>query len=178
MKLRGAIALGISMVALAITAAPASATTTRADFVAQADPICQNGQAQEAAAIQPFIAAVKHSKKHHNRKARRRLTRTFIGYFIQYTNIERAVNAQLATVRVAPDDVSLIQVWLRARGELLDLESEFLLGPSQGKGAKGLGQFLNDFFTLIGKEYEVADIVRDFGFQYCTAPPPEIQVIV
>jgi hypothetical protein len=178
-RAQGVIALAIAAIALAIMASPASAATTRADFVAQADPICQNGQAQEAVAIQPFAQALKRDKKHHNRKTRRRVGRAFLAYLIQYTNIERAVNAQLATLPVAPDDISLIQVWLRARGELLDLESRFLLGTSsQGKGLKGLGHFLNDFFTLIGKEYEVADMVRDFGFTYCTAPPPETQVIV
>jgi hypothetical protein len=178
-RVRGVIALAIGVVALAIMASPAGAATTRADFVAQADPICQNGQAQEAAAVQPFLAAAKRNKKHHNRKTKKRVARTFLTYFFQYTNIERAVNTQLATVPVAPDDVSLVQVWLRARNELLDLESRLFLGPADtGKGLKGFGRFLNDFFTLIGKEYEVADIVRDFGFHYCNAPPPELQLIV
>jgi hypothetical protein len=177
MNVRGAIALGISVVALAIIAAPASAATTRADFVAQADLICQNGQAQEAAAIQPFLAAIKRNKKHHSRKTKKRVTRAFLAYFFQYTNIERAVNTQLATVPVAPDDVSLVAVWLRTRSELLDLESKVILGPGPGKGLKGFGQFLNDFFELIGKEYEAADLVRDFGFHYCNGPPPETQVI-
>jgi hypothetical protein len=31
---------------------------------------------------------------------------------------------------------------------------------------------------MIGKQYEVSDIVKDFGFHYCSAPPPEIQIIV
>jgi hypothetical protein len=35
------IALAITMIALAISATPASATTTRAEWIAQVDPICQ-----------------------------------------------------------------------------------------------------------------------------------------
>jgi hypothetical protein len=174
----GVIALAITVIAPAIIASTASAAPTRADFVAQAEPICQSGQAQEALAFEPFVQALKRSKKHHTRKSRRSATRAFLAYFAQYANIERAVNAQLATLPVAPDDVSLIQVWLRARGELLDVESRLFLGPtSTGKGLKGLGQVVRDFFELIGKEYEVADIVRDFGFHYCAPPPPELQLI-
>jgi hypothetical protein len=158
-------------------AVPAQAATTRADFVAQADPICQNGLAQEAVAIQPVIRAAKRVKKHHTRKAAKRFDRAFSFYFAQFANIERAVNAQIATVPVAPDDVSLIQVWLRARGELLDVESRLFLRPTEGKGLKGFAQVFNDLFELIGRQLEVSDLVRDFGFQYCTLGQPELQII-
>ena len=170
--------LAIAAGALAIGAGSASAATTRAEWVAQVDPICQNGQAQEAVAAAPLIQATKRAKKHRSRKTSRKADRALAAYFLQYANIERAVNAQIATVPPAPDDVSLIQVWLRSRGELLDLESRLLLGPSNpGKGLKGLGRLFADLFELIGKQYEVDDMVRDFGFHYCTAPPPEHQVI-
>jgi hypothetical protein len=173
------IALAIALIALAIMATTAGAATTRAEYVSQVDPICQNGQAQEAAAVLPVIQATKRAKRHRNRKTAKRADRAFIVYFAEYANIERAVNAQIATVTPAPDDVSLVQVWLRARGELLDVESRLFLGPTNpGKGLKGLGHLLADFFEIIGKQYEVADIVRDFGFQSCTAPPPEIQFIL
>ena len=166
----GVVIVGGVVAALAILAAPAQATTTRADWVAQVDPICQNGQTQELAALQPVLAAQKRAKKHHNRKARRRADRALIAYVFQYANIERAVNAQIATIPPAPDDVSLVQVWLRARGELLDLETQLFNGPTTGKGLKGFEKVFSLLFELIGKQYEVSDIVRDFGFHYCSQP--------
>jgi hypothetical protein len=175
----GLIAVAISLVALATTAVSASAATTRAEYVAQVDPICQSAQAQEAVALQPVLRAFKRDQKHHSRKTSRRAARAFRAYFQQYAVIERAANAQIATVTPAPDDVSLIQVWVRARGELLDDETQlFSGGLKPKKGLKGLGQVFGLFFGLIGREFEVADLVRDFGFQYCNRPDQtEIQII-
>jgi hypothetical protein len=176
--MRWPLAIAIGLVAFTLVAASAHAADTRAEWVAQVDPICQNGQAQEAVAAAPLARATRRVKKHRNRKTAKRLDRAFGVYFATYANIERAVNAQIATVPPAPDDVSLVQVWLRSRNELLDLESRLFLGPTNpGKGLKGLGRLFSDLFEVIGKEYEVSDIVRDFGFQYCSAPPPEIQFI-
>jgi hypothetical protein len=179
------IGLGALIVALAITGGTAQAATTRAEWVAQVDPICQNGQAQERVAIQPLISATKQAKKHRNlrgkaaKRAEKRLDIAFGSYFQQYALIERAVNAQITTIAPAQEDVSLVQVWLRARGELLDLETRlFTGGLKTGKGWKGLGQVFTTFFQLIGRQEEVADLVRDFGFQYCNSQAPsEFQLI-
>jgi hypothetical protein len=171
-------AIAIGLVAMAIAAAPASAATTRAEWVAQVDPICQNGMAQEAAAAQPLIKASKRAKKQHNRKAERKIARALRNFFTQYAAIEAAVNAQIATVPPAIEDVSLIQVWLRARAELVDLERRlFTSKPQAGRGVKGFTRFLTDFFTLGARQLEIADLVRDFGFQYCNAPPPKTAIV-
>jgi hypothetical protein len=175
----GLIALAIALIAVAITAGPASAAVTRADFVTQADSICQNGQAQEAVAYQGVRTAIRRSKKHRDTvKAEKKLDRAFGRYVQQRVLIERAVNAQIATVPPAPDDVSLVQVWLRARGELLDMETRFLGGGVRPqKGLKGFSQLITTFFDLVARQYEVTDLVRDFGFQHCNQAGPEIQVI-
>jgi hypothetical protein len=176
--LKAPIALAIAATALAIAAASASAATTRTEFVAQVDPICQNGQAQEAAAVQPFLRAVKREKKHRGRKASRKLKAALRTYFQQYAAIEQAVNAQIATVAPAPDDVSLVQVWLRARGELLDLETRLFTGGFKPKnGLKGVGQVFTLFFQLAGRQQEVSDLVRDFGFVNCNQATAENQFI-
>lgn len=171
--------LGIAAIALAIGATSASAASTRAEWVAQVDPICQNGQAQEAVVIQPLRRATKSASRHRDsRKLRRRLSRTFRRYYQQRAAIESAVNVQIAAVPPAPDDVSLVQVWLRARGELLDLENQSLTGGTKPKkGLKGVGQIVTLFFQLIGRQEEVSDLVRDFGFQYCNQTSDEFQFI-
>jgi hypothetical protein len=179
--LKGGIAVvGGCLITLAIAVAPASAATTRAEYVAQVDPICQNGQAQEAVAAQPLLRATKRAKKHRNRKTSRKADRALLAYFAQYSNIERAVNIQISTIPTAPDDVSLIQVWLRVRGETQDSESQiFNTSLNPKAGFKGLVRF----FALLGRalirQQEAVDMVRDFGFQYCsqTASDPLLGVI-
>jgi hypothetical protein len=158
-------ALAVAVVALAITATSASAAT-RAEWVAQVDPICQSGETQEQALLQPLIKRSKRLDRRDtlNRKATRRLERAYRRYFLQYANVERAVNSQIATIPPAAEDVSLVQVWLRARGELVDLET----GLFSGKGGKSFGKFFSEIFELFGREFEARDLVRDFGFQHCS----------
>jgi hypothetical protein len=176
-----ALAIATGLMALAITASPAAAASTRAEYVAQVDPICQAAQAQEAAALQPFLRAAKRAQKHHklrNPKVEKRLARRFVRFFSQYAAIERQVNAQIATIQPAPEDVSLVQVWLRARGELIELESRlFTTKPNVGRGLKGFARFFNDFLTLAARQLEVVDLVRDFGFQYCDAEQQPVFVV-
>jgi hypothetical protein len=61
---RKSIAIAIALVALAASAGTARAASTRAEYVAQVDPICQSAVTQEAAAAQPLTAAVRRMKKH------------------------------------------------------------------------------------------------------------------
>jgi hypothetical protein len=173
------IAIAIGLLAMAITAAPATAASTRAEYVAQVDPICQAGQAQEFAAAQPLLRATKRAQKHHrlqSRKVQRVLDRQFARYFSQYAAIEHQVNGQIAAVPPAPDDVSLIQVWLRARNELVDLENRLFGAFAHPKRIKKPFKIFTSFFELAAREFEVADLVRDFGFQYCTSAA-EVQII-
>jgi hypothetical protein len=167
-------ALVVGAMAIAIVASPAQAAVTRADYVAQVDPICQAAASQEDSALQPVLRAVKRSQGHHrpSRKAERRLKRRYTTYLSQKAAIERAANDQIAAVPPAPDDVSLIQVWLRARNELVGLETG-LLSVIKDKPSQGIASFIR----LIGLEEEVYDLVRDFGFQYCNASPPVVAVV-
>src|SRR4051794_4351991 len=184
--LRGLIPLTIAVTALTVTTSAAGAATTRPEYVAQADPICKSGVDQELVAFSQQQAAIKQArkrarrltKKHPKRrpglqrKLRRRITRIEAVAFAQFIAIERAVDAELATLTPAPPDESLIKVWLRARNELLDIYGRTLLeSPSTGEGD------LEDFFALIGLLYETNDIVRDFGFQYCAYPTSSVLVI-
>ena len=173
----GSIAAAIALIALAIAAAPAHAASTRAEYVAQVDPICKAGQDQVAIAAQPLLRAVKRARKHHaldSRKTQRRLSRLSRALLAQDAAIEHSVIDQIAAVPPVQEDVSLIQVWLRARTELADLESRlFVTRP--GRGIKGFTRLINGFFTLAARQLEVEDLVRDFGFQYCNTSTIETQ---
>jgi len=186
MSVRGLIALAITMITLAITATSASAATSRADWVAQADPICKSGVDQEFVVFSQQQAAIKqsrkqarrltrkHAKRHPrlHRRLRERIDRIQAAAFTQFIAIERGVDAQLATLTPAPSDESLVQVWLRARGELLDAYGLTLLDSSRTDGDD-----FQDFFKLLGLLYETNDMVRDVGFQYCAHPTSAIVVV-
>jgi hypothetical protein len=170
----------VSVGVLCALAAPnAHAATTRAEYVAQVDPLCQAGQAQELAAVQPFLRATKRAQKHHKLRSptmEKRLARRFAQYISQYAAIEHQVNSQIAEVTPAPDDVSLIQVWLRARNELVDQENNLFGAFAHPKRIKNPFKIFTSFFEVAAREFEVADLVRDFGFQYCTSTA-EVQII-
>jgi hypothetical protein len=171
---RALIAFGLAVSFLAIAATSASAATTRAEFVAQVDPICQNGQAQEAVAAQPLNKLVKRVKGHDSRKLGRKLTRVLRSFLSQYATIEHAVDAQIATIPPATEDVSLVQVWLRARGDLVDKGSQLFTHGIQGKGFKGFVRFFSLLDEISNREFEVHDLVRDFPFQYCSQPQGDV----
>ena len=173
--MRTAVTLAIAIsLALAMGAGSASAASTRAEYVAQVDPICQSADAQEAALFQPVLRATKRSmKKHSSRKTLRRFKRLYSTYLTQKAAIEHAANTQIAAVPPAPDDVSLVQVWLRARNELVDIETG-LVGAIRKNPIRGITSFIK----LVGLQQETYDLVRDFGFRYCNASPPEFAFAV
>jgi hypothetical protein len=162
-----ALALPLLLLAIAVFAAPANAATTRAEYVAQVDPICQAGESQEELASQPLFRAFKRARKHgglKSEKGQKHVDRALVMYFHQVVVIEHSVNNQIAAISPVPDDVGLIQVWLRARNELVDTEARFQHLAARDKYKKAARLF----YPLLGLSYETADIVRDFGFQHCS----------
>jgi hypothetical protein len=174
----GAIAAGVATAALAMSAAPANAASTRAEYVAQVDPICQAGLAQETAAAGPVIKKLKRldrrAERAHSRKARKRADKRaailLSRYYDFVTSVEQSVTAQIAAIPPAIEDTSLIQVWLRARGEQAVATQRLFHALSKGDF---LGTF-NLLFEVDAKSTEVTDLVRDFGFHYCSAPEQEV----
>jgi hypothetical protein len=171
-------AIAIGLAAVAITAAPAAAASTRAEYVAQVDPICQAGLAQEDAAARPVLKKLKRIQKQrrqaHSRKTRARVTRrelrTLASFFDVVAKVEQGLNAQIATIPPAIEDTSLVQVWLRVRGEAVVATQRLLRSFAKGDifGALGL------IFEVEAKSEEASDLVRDFGFHYCTSPAEQL----
>jgi hypothetical protein len=167
-----ALALVSVGVLCAIAAPNAHAATTRAEYVAQVDPICQAGLAQETVAEQQLNRKLRRLKKHEGpRKTRgrtlKRQARALAQFFNVVVTVEQRVNAQIATIPPATEDTSLIQVWLRVRGQEIDLARRMSHVFAKGRAFAGLGLL----FDLLAKAEEEFDLVQDFGFQYCTAPP-------
>jgi hypothetical protein len=169
------LALPAILIATAVFAAPAGAATTRAEYVAQVDPICQAGLAQETAAAKPVAKKLRRLKKHtDSRNARRRALkremRALAHLYDFVATVEQGVNAQVATIPPAIEDTNLIQVWLRVRGEEVVVTQRLFRALAKG-----------DFFAAFAllfevetKSEEATDLVRDFGFQYCVSPARQL----
>lgn len=171
---RTALVPAVVLLATAAFAASANAATTRAEYVAQVDPVCLAGLAQTDAKARPFAKKLarwdKQMKRTHSRKARarilRRQLRALARFYGSMAVIEQGVNAQIAAIPPAIEDTSLVQIWLRARGEQVVLTQRLFRAFAKG-----------DFFSAIdllsqvqSKSDEASDLVRDFGFRYCSSP--------
>jgi hypothetical protein len=173
-----ALGLGIALIAIAAFAASANAATTRAEYVAQVDPICQAGLNQETAAARPVVKKLKRlqrrAKQPHSRNVRRRAVkreaRLLARFYDFVTAVEQGVTAQIASIPPAIEDTSLVQVWLRARGEQAVATQRLFRSLAKGDI---FGAFML-LFEVEAKSEEVTDLVRDFGFHYCSAPEQEV----
>jgi hypothetical protein len=174
----GLIALAITVIVLAITAASASAATTRAEYVAQVEPICQAGVAQEEAAARPLAKKLKQLQRSrrqaHSRKAIRRFAkrelRLLVRFYDLVARVEQEVTSQIAAVPPAIEDTSLIQVWLRVRNEQAVVTQRLIRAFAKGSFFAAFDLILE----ATAKSAEAADLVRDFGFQYCSAPALQV----
>jgi superfamily II RNA helicase len=127
----GALAISIALVALALAAAPALATTDRPDYDAQVNPICASANAQseqvDALFVQTF-AQLKHRASKVHGKKRKKILNRLEGLFYDITDQQVAVyNAELGRLKqvsAAPGDEKLVSDWLTARQQVLDLTSQ------------------------------------------------------
>lgn len=163
-----AITVAVMMVALAITAPGAQATATRAEYVAQVDPICQAAIGPQAKALNAFSKAFEHFKQ--RVKSGRitkgtftKLLRQTAGFLSRFKGIGANVTTQIEAVPPPPRDEGTVTLWLlnrRAAEELVD------------SAVSALKHYrLKAYFRLIARaeatEAGARVLVSSFGFRYC-----------
>jgi hypothetical protein len=148
-------ALLISAVAVV---AIARADTTRADYIAAAEPICK----QNTDANRHILRGAKQKAKHGHLGAAGR----------QFTRAARAFSTtvdQLAAIPQPPDDVPILSQWI----SYLQLEASYLgkvgmaLKHGQGGKAEGYAVRLNRNANLANQ------VVTGYGFSSCLIRPNE-----
>jgi hypothetical protein len=139
---RGGAAIIGGIVALAIAAAPAYATTDRADYDAQVNPICASANARTKQLYDQFEALIKKlpnsgsgttsitskgkSKKQRKQsKLERQVERLYEQLPFQVHAIYDAELAQLKQVAPAPGDETVTSNWLANRQAIQDLDAQF-----------------------------------------------------
>src|SRR5262249_42222930 len=118
----GLIGLAIVVIALAIVAASASAATSRAEWVAQVDPICQVAYVAEKSADKTFHRQTKKAERqskrgHHPSTAARKILFRFYHRTAQAT--QGMLNA-ISPIPAAPGDEATVASWLTGRQQSID----------------------------------------------------------
>jgi hypothetical protein len=165
-RARTSAALLIGLIAALLIATPAQATSARAEYVAQVDPICLSATKQAAKGLKGIKAPREERLDNLDDKQALRLFFGFIAKALGRSN--KAVGpaiAQIALVQPAPGDERIAALWLQALGDYKFFADRAVTGSNHGK--------LNKFFYYFGKAMLVAEqannLVDDWGFRYCAS---------
>jgi hypothetical protein len=167
--------LGGVMVAALLTigvagVTPAQATSTRAEYIAQVDPICQSFVGPESSALSAFITnskrlgrVAKSSVRSGNFKPFLRQNRRTAGSLNTYAQIHSTLTDQIVAVPAAPGDEGTVSTWINDRRQ-----TEALVRSA----ATALNQFkFKVFVRQLGQSdtAELASInaISGMGFKVC-----------
>lgn len=143
---------------LAVWTAPADAASTRAEYVTQAEAICQAPGHQ----LFKLDQQVKQLGRRHDLKPRQVAVR--LGkIFGRLASIEGAILAQLGTLTPAPGDEAIIAAWLQGLQRTKGLTGRAARAGKHGQLRKLVG-LLRQALTA-GQQAD--QIVAGFGFRAC-----------
>jgi hypothetical protein len=169
MKLRGVIVVALLTIGLAAVP-PAHAASTRGEYVAQVDPICQSFVGPQSNALSSFIKntkrlgrVAKSSLKSGNFKPFVRQTRRTAGALNGYAQIHASMTDQIVAVPAPPSDAGTISTWLNARRQAEGLARSAASALSQFK----FKVFLKRLDQSDAAESAGLNAISGVGFQVC-----------
>jgi hypothetical protein len=151
------------VVALAITATAAFATATRAEYVAQVDPICQSAHIKGKTALHSFKARIRQLKSRGIDPEGKAGIRAAVQFYGRVVRIVRPTFSEIARVPAPPGDEALISQWLRRNAQVVERLQNFVRLLPQGKERKAQ----RAFSRALQADFDADNLVRDFGFKYC-----------
>jgi hypothetical protein len=158
------IALAITVTALAITTSFASAAATRAEYVAQVEPICRDAQKPTFKAYSAlFKATPTAGQTQINKAVARRADRALGRFYTRISNIFGLTTSQIASITPAPGDEGTVAAWLAGRSQAQ------MLGLQAGRAAKHLKVRRATRLTsrATSASDQAAALVSTFGFKFC-----------
>ncbi len=147
------IPFAVSVGLIAVWAGPAEAGSTRAEYIAQADPICQSTEAAERRALGPKGTVIRLMKKGRFKTAAHRYRNTGVAF--------SAGVEQLAALSPLSDDAQLIGSWVQM------LRSQYPVGKQIAAAMADGRDFYKLFLRLGSMNLKTRALVADFGFGYC-----------
>ena len=150
---RAVITAVLSVGVIAVGAAPANGAATRAEYIAQADPICQTTMEAERRALGPKGTVIRLMKEGRFKAAARRYRNSNVAWSV---GVE-----QLAALEPPSADAQLLATWV----QMLRAQTPV---AKQIAAAVAHGRFLDKLLARIGSmNVKTRGLVSTFGFQYC-----------
>ena len=163
-----AFVLSVGLIAVGGTG-NASAASTRAEYVAQVDPICQAFRGPASGADNAYIKNYKRLL----RVARKGTVKEFVrqtnrtaGSLLRFTQIHMSVTDQIATVPPAAADAGTVNTWLNYRRQSDAFSTSAASALKQFKFERFFKQ--NDHAGAA--EAAGRETIAPFGFQVCAVP--------
>jgi hypothetical protein len=164
---RGLPAVAGAAIAFAILLpSTASAASTRAEYIAQVDPICTSYAAPLGNAFKAYhknFKALNHNAKSGTFKAFLRSLRRTASSLVTIGGLHANMINQIAAVPPAPGDEGTITSWLNA----LRLEQSSEVGAASALRRGKFGQFFNKLDQADGAVNAADNAIRGFGFTAC-----------
>jgi hypothetical protein len=175
MRATGGIAAALT--ALVVLAAPAYGAATRAEYVAQADPICQNGQRDmraEAKRQNPGVKKIARKLQQQHEMLTGEEENALLGKlaakeFAPTLKVFPRVTAQIAALAPAPGDLTAVTQWLDARRAYSTLIAKAIRAARRGKTPT----YNRLIENATGKLIEGEIPVEGFGFRFCLLSSPQ-----
>ncbi len=141
------------MIALAISATPAQGASTRAEYIAQVDPICASTLAVEKQTFGGVGGDLRHGR---NKQAARKFART--------DKVFAHAIDQVAAVSPPPADAALIGQWIAMLRAQLPRAHQVIKVLRQNARPGVINKALKKLFGLSDRTQAA---VRDYGFTSC-----------
>jgi hypothetical protein len=164
-----------ALLVLSVSVPAAGAAATRAEYVAQVDPICQAGQRDmrvEAKRQNPAIKKIRQKLEQGGLSRQREellLGKLAAKEFAPTLKVFPRVTTQITAVVPAPGDESLVAGWLSARQVYSRLIERAIHAARQGKTPTYNRHIENGTAKLIEGEIPV----EGFGFRFCLLSSPQ-----
>jgi hypothetical protein len=164
-------AIAASSLAIGVTAA--FAASTRSEYVAQVDPVCQSELAQERAVTRP---ATKKVQRIETRGLDLDKELKLVGPIIargynRLAAIQRDADSMIASIPPAPGDEAVVSSWLGQRAAFTDLFQR----SAQAIAHQHRRRFFSLLFKALGVEQTAAETIQEFGFASCVQIVPGSQ---
>jgi hypothetical protein len=156
------------MIALAITAPRADAAATRAEYVAQVDPICLAAAKPEGKLLIAYLKAFTRLGKGvaeggSPKQATKRLVAKSARLMTRIITIEQGVTAQIEAVSPPPSDSGTVALWLEKR----KLAEQTALSGTRALKHRKIASFNAQLDRSAAIDREGRILVAGLGFQFC-----------
>jgi hypothetical protein len=167
---RALIVLMLSMGLIAAEAGQADAASTRAEYIAQVDPICQTfvGPMGDAfAAYQRSFKALNRAAKSGNTKRFLRGTKRTAASLNRIAQTRTSLLDQITPVQTVAADAGTVNTWL---GDLRQ-ESGFEKAAATAVLGLKIGKFFHNLRQADAAQSAGGGAIAGFGFKVCGTPP-------